>query len=83
MVEQRVEIYLAPCKREGRDGDVYEEVRMRTIIAGIENPVIVGNPMHSEFDYAVERLEDWQARNLVDAINRLEGFCAKAVNWRA
>ncbi|MAH49520.1 hypothetical protein CMI37_27105 [Candidatus Pacearchaeota archaeon] len=82
---QRVEIYLAPCRRTDREieavGEIEEELRTQLQLKGIRSPLIIGNSIHSEFDYAVENLGRNDATKLVEAINQLEGYAAKSREW--
>ncbi len=82
-VPKRVEIYLAPCRRNDRepDGEIEQRLRIQLMVEGIKNPLIIGNPAGSLFDYAVENLDSSSATRLAGRINQLEGYATKIRDW--
>lgn len=79
---QRVEIYLGPCWRCEMDiQEATETIRLHLKQQGIRAALVVGNSANS-FDYSVDKIEKEAAVRITGAINRLEGFAAKAVDLK-
>jgi hypothetical protein len=89
MVEQlqSIHVYLAPYLRS--TGIACEEIddvlrrKIRPLDVKIDGQLIIGNSALGQFDYALENLDPKTASRLVEAINELPGYAAKAFNWRA
>jgi hypothetical protein len=76
---KNIEVYLGKSLRDNPDKtDVYFTLHNRLLEFGISGTTVIGE---GNFDYKFRFVDDIKAQKLVDALNGIPGFCAKALDW--
>ena len=88
-IPKAVHIYLAPYLRNPAfsdsrivQGDLRRKIRSLESLEGVTSHLLTGNGISGQFDYAIENLTEESARKVVEGVNQLPGYAAKAFDWR-